>query len=178
MDARIRHGRGRYQRRRVCGGIPWATIRHVEVQDTLAYLTGTWTLSRVITDHRAHATGEFAGEGEVRTRGRRGHYEEHGRLRLGGYDGSARRALDLIGGAGGAVAVRFNDGRPFFDLDLSRGISEAVHPCGRDRYELRFEVGGPDLLVERWRVTGPAKDYEAHTTWRRCRSSPAPRDMG
>lgn len=139
----------------------------MEVDDTLAYLTGSWELERAIADHRTEATGSFAGDGVVRTAGRRGRYEEQGRLRLGGYDGTAHRELDLFAADGGVVAVRFSDGRPFIDLNLVDGAWQAVHQCGRDRYELRFEVGSSDLLLERWRVTGPDKDYEARTIWRR-----------
>lgn len=139
----------------------------MEIPDTLTYLAGSWTLTRSITDHRTPVTGSFAGDGEVETLGRRARYEEHGRMSIGGYDGSARRALDLIGSDDSHVAVRLTDGRPFFELDLSHGISRAVHHCGRDRYELRFEVADGDLLLEHWHVLGPEKDYEAHTTWQR-----------
>lgn len=142
-------------------------MRAVEVADTLDYLTGTWALDRTLADHRTGATGSFAGDGEVRTTGRRGRYQERGRLRFGGYDGGAHRALDLIATDAGAAAVHFTDGRPFFELGLRSGACRAVHQCGPDRYELQFEVDSPDLLVERWRVTGPQKDYEARTTWRR-----------
>lgn len=151
----------------VLGRPPGTMCPHMEIEDTLEYLSGTWDLTRIFADHRAGTTGSFAGTAEVRTHDRRGRYEERGRLRFGGCDTSAHRALQLVGVDGGAVAVRFIDGRPFFDLDLVRGTCRAVHPCRADRYELAFEVGSPDLLVERWRVTGPEKDYEAETTWRR-----------
>lgn len=139
----------------------------MDVKDTLAYLAGTWTLSRAIVDHADGATGSFDGDALVRTQGRRGRYEERGRLRFGGFDGSAQRALELIGTGEGSVAVQFTDGRPFFELDLSSGTCGAVHQCSRDRYELEFGVSSADLLIERWRVCGPAKDYEARTIWRR-----------
>jgi hypothetical protein len=139
----------------------------IEVQDTLAYLTGTWTLSRAIIDHVSRVSGAFNGHAQVLASGRRARYEERGRLRFGSYDSRAQRALDLIGTDGGWVAVRFTDGRPFFDLDLTRATCRAVHQCSRDRYELEFRIKSPRLLVERWRVRGPEKDYEARTTWRR-----------
>lgn len=139
----------------------------MEVDDTLAYLTGSWTLERAIDDHRAGTTGSFEGDGEVRAAGRRGRYEEHGQFRLGSYHASAHRALDLVGDDDGGVALHFLDGRPFIDLNLAHGTWRAMHQCSPDLYELEFEVGSSDLLVERWRVTGPAKDYEARTTWRR-----------
>jgi hypothetical protein len=66
------------------------------------------------------------------------------------------------------VAVRFVDGRPFFDLDLLSGVCVAVHPCREDRYQIAFEVVSETLLLERWRVTGPSKNYSAQTTWQRC----------
>jgi hypothetical protein len=139
----------------------------MQIDDTLDYLTGSWVLERVIADHRIEATGFFGGVGELRTVGRRGRYEERGRLTFGGYDGTAYRTLDLIAADNGVVAVHFADGRPFFDLELQSGLCRAAHPCNPDRYEFEFEIGAPDLLLERWRVTGPMKDYEAQTTWRR-----------
>lgn len=147
----------------------------MEVGDTLGYLTGRWTLSRAIIDHLTGVNGSFDGEARVRTLRRRARYEEQGRLRYGGYDGSARRGLDLIAREGSVVAVLFTDGRPFVELDFSRGSDRAVHQCSRDRYELEFDVRSPDLLLERWRVCGPLKDYEARTTWRRIFGSPDPR---
>jgi hypothetical protein len=137
------------------------------VKDTLAYLAGEWTLTREIVDHRSGRSGSFDGVANVRTSGRRGRYEEHGRLRFGGYDGSARRTLELVGTNGSGVAVLFADGRPFFDLDLLMGTCQAVHQCSEDRYELEFGATSTDRLLERWRVCGPEKDYEARTTWRR-----------
>ena len=44
----------------------------MDVQDTLSYLTGTWTLDRAIVDHAAGVTGSFDGDARVRTQGRRG----------------------------------------------------------------------------------------------------------
>ncbi|HTU84752.1 MAG TPA: DUF6314 family protein [Solirubrobacteraceae bacterium] len=139
----------------------------MEVEDTLAYLAGTWTLTRAIVDHRSGSSGSFDGVARVHTLGRRGRYEEQGRLRFGGYDGSARRALELVVLDARGVAVLFADGRPFFHLDLVTGTCQAVHRCSLDRYELEFGASSPDLLLERWRVRGPEKDYEAQTTWRR-----------
>ncbi|MGH2916709.1 MAG: DUF6314 family protein [Solirubrobacteraceae bacterium] len=140
----------------------------MRADDTLAYLAGAWSLERRLVDHRAGLAGSFVGEAEVVTAERAGRYEERGRLRFDGYDGPAHRALDLTA-AGAAVTVSFTDGRPFFLLDLAPGGCSAVHVCRADRYELEFELGGRNLLLERWRVTGPAKHYEARTTWERQR---------
>lgn len=139
----------------------------MEVEDTLAYLTGTWKLSREIDDHLSGLSGLFVGDARVRSVGRTGRYEENGRLRFGATEGRAHRTLGLTGTPGGVVSVHFSDGRHFFDLDLATGICAALHRCSRDRYELEFNVSSADLLLERWRVCGPTKNYQARTLWRR-----------
>lgn len=139
----------------------------MEVSDPLAYLAGEWSLRRTIVDHGNCVTGRFEGDGRCRAVGRRGHYEEDGTLTFGARASHARRALQLIAVDGGTIDVRFADGRPFFELDLRAGRCDAVHHCGADLYELQFEVIGADRLLERWRVSGPAKDYAAQTLWRR-----------
>ena len=145
----------------------------LHIADTLAFLLGDWALERTLTDHRAGADGRFEGTARLRpfggreAAGRRARYEERGRLRYRDLQTSASRTLDYRATGAGAVAVSFADGRPFFELDLRTGTCRATHPCGDDVYELEFELVGDALLRERWRVTGPAKDYEATTTWRR-----------
>jgi hypothetical protein len=140
----------------------------MEIADTLAYLTGNWRLERVIADHQSGDDGLFRGHGEVQAAGDEGAYDERGVLRLGAHQGRARRTLQLARAPRGVVAVRFVDGQPFFDLDLLSGECVAVHPCREDRYRIEFEVVSDSLLRERWRVTGPLKNYTAQTTWQRC----------
>jgi hypothetical protein len=41
------------------------------------------------------------------------------------------------------------------------------HLCGEDRYDGEYRLLDPDTLLVRWRVTGPAKDLEIETTYRR-----------
>ena len=144
----------------------------MNVPDTFAFLLGDWSLRREITDHRTGERGVFDGSAELRAAGPRARYAERGQLRYRGYEGVARRSLDLIRGENGRVAVHFLDGRLFFDLDLGAGECQAEHPCRADRYELGFTVPSADVIHERWRVSGPAKDYEALTTW--CRRPGVP----
>lgn len=42
----------------------------MEIDDTLAYLLGTWSVARLISDHRSGGTGTFLGTAEVRAPGR------------------------------------------------------------------------------------------------------------
>ncbi|HLH64377.1 MAG TPA: DUF6314 family protein [Solirubrobacteraceae bacterium] len=152
----------------------------MQIEDTLAYLTGRWAIERRLVDHRADRCGRLDGIAEISLTeqaarpipatgagSRRARYEERGRLRLGSVCMRAGRELAILDTDAGAVVLRFMDGREFITLDLRPGAWEAVHGCAADRYELRFEVRSPGTLVEDWRVRGSVKDYEARTVWRR-----------
>jgi hypothetical protein len=152
---------------------PYRTPPRPARQDagTLAYLRGTWHLDRRLTDHRHGVTGWFSGQAEFAPTSdpQLLRYQEHGELRFGGHTGPAWRALLCRGLPGGAVDVRFADGREFYQLDLSSGGWRARHVCGgRDDYVVTFRVLSQDLLRERWRVLGPDKDYVSLTELRRA----------
>jgi hypothetical protein len=124
--------------------------------DPAAYLPGTWRVERSLHDAalgagRFEGTATFAaGPGGLR-------WSEVGRLRLGRYDGLARRELRIVA-AGDGWEVRFADGRPFHPLDLAAGAAAVEHLCGADRYSGELAVEGADAFVVRWRVRGPGKD--------------------
>lgn len=148
-----------------------------EPRDTLGILLGEWRLERILEDHLAGVSGRFEGTATVRLLGGGDRdvpagadvaaYEERGRITFGAHSGPSHRALTFTRKPDGGVAVRFADGNPFFELDLSSGRAQALHPCRADAYELSFELRSADLLVERWKVRGPEKDYDAETVWRR-----------
>ena len=156
---------------------PYRMPCHVARQapDTLAFLRGTWHLDRSLTDLRLGISGTFTGQAEFAATGDPAvlRYHEQGELRFGGHTGPAWRALLCRGLPGGAVDVRFADGREFYRLDLSSGRWRARHLCaGRDDYVVTFRVLSQDLLEERWRVLGPEKDYVSLTALRRTARAP------
>ena len=141
----------------------------MEIADTFELLVGRWTVRRTISDHRTGVRGSFDGTAELARSGRDGapdaaRYREVGVLRYGAYEGTAGRQLGYRRREDGSVLVTFPDGRTFVDCDPRGGSWHAEHRCGEDRYELAFAVRSPDVLDERWRVRGPAKDYDAWTT--------------
>jgi hypothetical protein len=85
-------------------------------------------------------------------------------MRWGEYSGPAMRRLEFERFPDGSALLRFSDGRPYVELDLRAGIWSAVHECGADRYEIETVARAAGVVVERWRVRGPAKDYSAVTT--------------
>src|ERR1039458_3946053 len=141
----------------------------MRVSDTLGFLSGGWHVERALHDHRSGVQGRFTGSAAVAPQpgGPGMSYPESGELRFGGHTGPATRRLALRPGAGGTAEVRFADGRFFYLLDLRPGRWEAEHDCGEDRYLLAHRVLSDDLLEERWRVRGPAKDYLAITRLQR-----------
>jgi hypothetical protein len=139
----------------------------VAIANTLRFLLGDWSIERVIEDHHAASTLRFSGEAVVEPTAAGARYLERGRVSSAAHSGPARRCLEFSERADASVRVDFQDGSPFLDLDLSDGRSSATHPCRADTYEMAFEVLGPNTLLERWRVTGPAKDYTAETVWHR-----------
>lgn len=166
----------------LCGGPNAGTIGVVKVTDTLELLLGTWAVERVVYDRRNRAAGILEGTLKVIVQDgtwpaslpramRRARYEETGRFRFRGHDGPAARTLLCLGRNDGTVLLQFVDGRPFVECDLRAGKWLAYHPCGEDSYEVAFSALSHDLLRERWRVTGPSKDYEAWTTLRRLGTS-------
>jgi hypothetical protein len=127
------------------------------------FLPGRWTVARTLAD-AALGAGSFEGVATFApARGGGLDWEESGRLRLGAYDGPARRRLLLRPEPAGWM-VRFDDGRPFHPLRLDEAVE---HPCGEDRYEGRYVVVGPDAFDVAWRVRGPAKDQRIESHYRR-----------
>jgi len=145
--------------------------------DTLEFLLGTWRVARSIEDHRSGTRGSFAGTASLARApsaggfalGTRAHYEEVGELSFGDYVGPARRSLEYVRLDNGALMLHFTDGRPFVDLDLSAGAWQSTHLCADDRYEIATFVRSRNIILERWRVRGPATEYDAATTLRRSR---------
>jgi len=153
----------------------------MRVSNTLGFAAGHWRIERVLTDHRSGAEGRFTGQAVLSGPGDPGEpgapagsaepdteaslrYLETGELRFGPHTGPATRRLRYQGLPDGTVDVRFADGHLFYRLDLRSGRCTAVHQCRADRYEITYLVLGEDVMEERWRVTGPAKDYEAAAT--------------
>jgi len=148
---------------------------------TLDFLSGDWTVTRRIIDHRTGQVGSFHGTASFQPAaetspaeggfGSTLAYTESGELRLGGHRGPARRSLLVVDAGDGAADIRFADGREFYRLDLRTGNCAAAHPCRMDQYHVTVTRLSADSYAETWRVTGPSKDYELHTTYTRAAHS-------
>nr|WP_107909469.1 DUF6314 family protein [Streptomyces chartreusis] len=157
------------------------------VPDALAYLAGRWRAERSVRDLASGDEGEFSGttvfepledgepprglpQGLVQGLPRGLLHRESGTFVWRGVPRPAERTLRFLPGSSpGAVDVRFADGRPFHDLDLSSGRHVADHPCSADLYRGEFTVRDADRWRSVWRVRGPAKDLVLTTDYARER---------
>ncbi|MEV6484729.1 DUF6314 family protein [Streptomyces sp. NPDC051576] len=139
------------------------------VPDVLAYLSGSWRVRRSVRDLASGDEGDFSGTtvfGALPEGGLL--HAESGMFTWQGVARPAERTLRFLPGPTPARAeVRFGDGRPFHDLDLTSGRWVADHPCSADLYRGEFTVLGADRWRTVWRVGGPAKDLVLRTDYRR-----------
>jgi hypothetical protein len=145
--------------------------------DLGAWFRGRWSVRRAINGDAGRFTGtaEFTRQDSGATR-----WHESGELTLGAHRGPAWRTLELGPGGDrdGPWLVRFDDGRPFHDLDLSAGLWEPEHLCGPDVYRGRYEVLGADRLRVTWQVTGPGRADTIVSDYRRLAGEPDGADGG
>ncbi|MFG2418487.1 DUF6314 family protein [Streptomyces sp. NPDC048448] len=143
------------------------------VADVLAYLTGNWRVERSVRDRASSAEGRFTGTTAFSPLDDGGDgllHHESGLFTWQGTSRPAERTLWFLPGQrAGTAAVRFSDGRPFHDLDLTTGRHVADHPCAADLYRGEFTVSDADRWRTQWRVGGPAKDLLLTTAYTRTR---------
>ncbi|MFI6487284.1 DUF6314 family protein [Streptomyces sp. NPDC050564] len=141
------------------------------VADVLAYLTGNWRVERSVRDLASGAEGRFTGTtvfSPLEDGGDGLLHRESGTFVWQGTSRPAERTLWFLPGERpGSAAVRFSDGRPFHDLDLTTGRHIADHPCAADLYRGEFTVRDENRWRTVWRVRGPAKDLVLTTDYAR-----------
>jgi hypothetical protein len=139
------------------------------VLDVLTYLAGSWRVERSVRDLASGEEGEFSGTtvfGPLEGGGLL--HEESGTFTWQGVSRPAERTLRFLPGSSpGLAAVRFFDGRPFHDLDLTSGHHVTHHPCAADLYRGEFTVRDAGHWRTVWRVGGPAKDLVLATDYAR-----------
>ncbi|MEU8586217.1 DUF6314 family protein [Streptomyces sp. NPDC048664] len=140
------------------------------VEDVLAHLAGRWGVERVVRDLGSGAQGRFSGTTvfSAAADGAGLVHHESGTFVWQGVARPAERTLRFLPGPrAGTCEVRFADGRPFHDLDLTDGRHVARHPCAADLYRGEFTVLDEDRWRTVWRVGGPAKDLVLATDYTR-----------
>ncbi|GGS72592.1 hypothetical protein GCM10010206_38860 [Streptomyces cinerochromogenes] len=141
------------------------------VPDVLAHLAGRWRVERDVRDLASGAEGHFGGVTVFSALDGGGLlHEESGIFTWQGAARPATRTLRFLPHpVPGRADVRFADGRPFHELDLTTGRYIADHPCAADLYRGEFTVRDADHWRTVWRVGGPAKDLLLTTDYVRER---------
>ncbi|MFF4659820.1 DUF6314 family protein [Streptomyces sp. NPDC001381] len=139
------------------------------VEDVLTHLAGRWRVERTVRDLAGGGEGHFRGTTLFSPLDGGGLlHQESGTFTWQGVSRPAERTLRFLPGrAPGTADVRFADGRPFHDLDLTEGRHTAGHPCSADLYRGEFTVRDADHWRTVWRVGGPAKDLLLTTDYTR-----------
>ncbi|MDN3022293.1 DUF6314 family protein [Streptomyces sp. S.PB5] len=139
------------------------------VPDVLAFLAGGWRVERSVRDLASGDAGAFSGTTLFSPLDGGGLlHRESGTFTWQGVPRPAERTLRFLPGSSpGAADVRFADGRPFHDLDLTSGRHVADHPCSADLYRGEFSVLDANHWRTVWRVGGPAKDLVLTTDYAR-----------
>src|SRR3954452_13148167 len=106
------------------------------VPDLKEFLSGSWSVDRLVIDHARTTIGRLEGEATFRPSGLDLLYEERGTLIFGEHRGQTEHAYRYdFPESDGRTLVRFRDGRPFHELDLSTGQDHPRHACPPDTYE-------------------------------------------
>ena len=137
--------------------------------DVLAYLAGRWLVQRSARDLAGGDEGRFEGTTVFSPLDGGGLlHHESGTFTWQGVPRPAERTLRFLPDATpGTADVRFADGRPFHDLDLTTGHWVADHPCSADLYRGEFTAYDADHWRTVWRVRGPDKDLLLTTDYTR-----------
>ena len=133
------------------------------------FLVGSWKVQRLIVDRACALNGRLDGHATFTPSSVDGLlYKERGHLVFGEHQGPAEQSYvyDFPESEGRAL-VRFRDGRPFHDLDLSAGLQRVQHACDPDRYDGLFLAVGATEWWSMWKVSGPRKDYDLMTIYTR-----------
>lgn len=125
-------------------------------------LLGTWTLTRVVHDHRTGERRDVVGTAEL-TEVDASHvrWTEAGTMSWPGHAVPVSRTLDVVLEDDGWW-VRFEDGRPFHPWAVGHRVD---HPCAPDHYRGLVEVEGEPVTswTVTWDAAGPEKDYRMVT---------------
>ncbi|MCW7940977.1 hypothetical protein AAW14_02640 [Streptomyces hygroscopicus] len=141
------------------------------MKNVLVHLAGCWRVERTVQDLASGEEGRFSGTtvfSPLEDGGDGLLHQESGTFLWRGASRPAERTLWFLpGDSPGTSLVRFADGRPFHDLDLTTGHHITEHPCAADLYGGEFTVHDEDHWRTVWRVGGPAKDLVLTTEYTR-----------
>ncbi len=133
----------------------------------LGDFAGDWRVARSIDDRRQVRAGRFDGTAVFAPIGGGLAYHETGLLSFpGAAPMQATRRFLWRGGDDGGIDVLFEDGRFFHRFDSGLSRPEAVHLCGDDRYDVRYDFGNWPAWRCEWRGGGPRKDFRLASEYR------------
>jgi len=137
------------------------------VLDLRQYLLGAWSIDRALEDRLTESDGTFAGRADFASDGEGLLYREEGRLEMAGYADDVTRTYRWSFSAPERARLWFDDGRPFHELDLTKGRADVRHLCGDDVYDGVYDVTDEDRWRLTWEIKGPRKSLKIDSRYTR-----------
>lgn len=132
----------------------------------LSDFEGRWRIARRIEDQWMGVTGLFDGIARFVPDGQGLSYREVGELRLPQEAPMAASRRYLWREDDGAIAVLYEDGRPFHRIRPGAPVVWDLHDCAPDSYEVTYNFTRWPEWRMIWKVQGPRKDYVSISDFR------------
>ncbi|WP_170564672.1 DUF6314 family protein [Ruegeria atlantica] len=132
----------------------------------LSDFEGNWSLNRTIRDAQAGQVVQADGLAVLRPTEDGLIYDEEVTLRVPGQAEMKGTRKYLWHKAGRAIAIHFDDGRYFHQLELGQAHASDHHDCPPDSYDAVYDFSAWPVWSVRWIVSGPRKSYEMSTEYR------------
>jgi hypothetical protein len=137
------------------------------LQLSLSDFAGNWSLSREIDDRLAHAQSSFVGTAIFVNFAAGLLLTEAGILTMTAQQPMQATRRYRWRQNGDAIAVSFEDGRDFHVFRPNEGTPAASHDCSPDFYRVKYDFSAWPNWGCTWHVTGPRKDYQLTSDYRR-----------
>lgn len=122
---------------------------------------GRWQVARRIEDARTGQVSRFEGVAVFTRDGAGLRYHEVGELLLPEAVPMKAERRYLWRQVPEGIAVLYDDGRDFHLIRAGQVVSEDVHECAPDRYEVRYDFSDWPRWRMIWQVSGPRKAYQS-----------------
>jgi len=131
------------------------------------YFVGSWRLERKIIDLRQQKQMGLLGRAELKQSEGIYKFFETGDLDTGQgvFKATQEYFWQFIGPDN--IHINFTDDRLLVSLKFTNNIANGYHFCSPDQYDCDFEILDNNSYASKWRVIGPAKNYQINNLYLR-----------
>ena len=141
------------------------------VGDLKTWLAGSWSLERIINDHKHGKVNYMSGIVDFSSQRDGLVYHEQSKFVNGPHDYPTHQSYRYTFPFPHRAEVCFSDGRYFHMLDLSTGSDSCLYKCGSDIYKGKFKVVNAEQLYIEWNILGPKKKMTIQSVLKNCKET-------